>query len=52
MNIELIEDFLINECGYKSIEDAITNTPRINIYAFVGEVKDTDINSTELKLRR
>lgn len=38
MDIEKIKKFLIDECGYKSIEDAIANTPRINIYAFVGEV--------------
>ena len=39
MDMEVIEKFLIEECGYKSINDAIKNTPRINIYAFVGEVE-------------
>lgn len=39
MNMELIEKFLIDECGFKSIEDAVKNMPRINIYAFVGEVE-------------
>ncbi len=38
MNMDLIKKFLINECGYKSIEDAIKNTPKVNFYAFVGEV--------------
>ena len=43
MNMELIKKFLIDECGYKSIEDAIANTPRMNIYAFVGEVNRINI---------
>lgn len=38
MDIEKIEKFLIEECGYKSIEDAIKDAPKINFYAFVGEV--------------
>lgn len=50
MNIELIKRFLIDECGYESIEDAIKNTPRINLYAFVGEVaKDSNQIKSEYK---
>lgn len=47
MDIEVIEKFLIEECGYKSINDAIKNTPRINIYAFVGEVNKINIKDKE-----
>ncbi|MGG7213788.1 hypothetical protein ACQPUY_09240 [Clostridium nigeriense] len=42
--MEKIKKFLIEECGYKSIEDAIKNTPKINLYPFVGEV---DINKED-----
>lgn len=50
MDIELIKRFLTDECGYESIEDAIRNTPRINIYAFVGEVaKDSNQIKSEYK---
>lgn len=42
MDMKAIENFLINECGYKSIEDAIENTPKINFYAFVGKVENEE----------
>ncbi|MDC4239862.1 hypothetical protein NE398_06755 [Clostridium tertium] len=48
MDMELIKKFLIDECGYKSINDAIKNTPRINIYAFIGEVNRTIIKEDKL----
>ena len=39
MDLKRIEKFLIEECGYKSIEDAIKNTPKINLYPIYGELK-------------
>lgn len=47
MDMELIKKFLIDECGYESIEDAIKNTPRLNFYAFIGEVKKSSFNEDE-----
>lgn len=38
MNLKAIEKFLIEECGYKSIEDAIKNTPKLNLYPIYGEL--------------
>lgn len=38
MNLKEIENFLINICGYKSIEDAIKNTPKLNFYPLIGEI--------------
>lgn len=38
MNMDRIIDFLIKECGYKSIDDAIKNTPKINLYPIYGEL--------------
>ena len=42
MDIEKIKKFLIEECGYKSIEDAIKNTPRVNLYPIYGELIKED----------
>lgn len=42
MDMELIKKFLIEECGYKSIEDAIKNTPKINLYPIYGEIDKED----------
>lgn len=38
MDLKKIEDFLINVCGYKSIEDAIKNTPKLDLYPIYGEL--------------
>lgn len=38
MDMELIKKFLIEECGYKSIEDAIKHTPKLNLYPIYGEL--------------
>ena len=38
MDMDRIKDFLIKECGYKSIEDAIKNTPKVNLYPIYGEL--------------
>lgn len=38
MDMNLIKKFLIYECGYESIEDAIKNTPKINLYPIYGEL--------------
>lgn len=38
MDMERIKDFLIKECGYKSIDDAIKSTPKINLYPIYGEL--------------
>ena len=38
MNIEAIEKFLTEECGYKSIDDAIKNTPKVNLYPIYGDL--------------
>lgn len=39
MDIEKIKEFLIGYCGYKSLEDAIENTPAVNLYPIYGEIK-------------
>lgn len=38
MDMKKIEEFLIGYCGYKSIEDAIENTPKVNLYPIYGEL--------------
>ena len=48
MNMDLIKKFLINECGYKSIEDAIKNTPKINLYPIYGEVNGSKVKEDKL----
>lgn len=40
MDIRKIEEFLIRECGYKSIDDAIKNTPKVNLYPIYGKLED------------
>lgn len=39
MDIKKIEEFLVEYCGYKSIEDAIENTPEVNLYPIYGELE-------------
>lgn len=45
MDIEKIKEFLIGYCGYKSLEDAIENTPKINLYPIYGELEDKEETS-------
>ena len=40
MDIKKIEEFLVGYCGYKSIEDAIKNTPKLNLYPIYGELNN------------
>lgn len=42
MDIEKIKEFLIGYCGYKSLEDAIENTPDINLYPIYGELEELE----------
>lgn len=37
-NYERVEKFLIEKCGYKSIGDAILNTPKVNLYPIYGDL--------------
>lgn len=37
-NYERVEKFLIEKCGYKSIDDAIKNTPKVNLYPIYGDL--------------
>ena len=38
MDMKLIEKFLIEECGYKSIEDAKRKYVPLNLYPLMGEI--------------
>lgn len=38
MDMKAIEGFLINICGYKSIEDAKENYKPLNFYPLIGEI--------------
>lgn len=38
MDMEAIEDFLINVCGYKSIEEAMKKYKPLNFYPLMGEI--------------
>lgn len=42
MDMKLVEKFLIEECGYRSIEDAIKNTPKLNLYPIYGKIDNND----------
>lgn len=38
MDMKLIEKFLVEECGYKSIEDAKGKYVPLNFYPLMGEI--------------
>lgn len=42
MNIKKIEEFLVDYCGYKSIEEAKRNYTPLNLYPLIGEIKFKD----------
>ena len=47
MNMELIEKFLIEECGYKSIEDAKAKFTPMNLYPIYGEINWSKVQCKE-----
>ena len=38
MDLELIKKFLVDECGYESIEEAKKNYTPLNLYPLIGEI--------------
>lgn len=49
MNLKAIEKFLIEECGHESLEDAIKNTPQVNLYPIYGEIKKRRLTSQDFQ---
>ena len=39
MDLKRIEDFLINYCGYSSIEEAKKNYKPMNLYPLIGDIE-------------
>lgn len=38
INYRRIEKFLIEECGYKSVEEAVSNYTPLNLYPLIGDL--------------